>query len=185
MIDEEIKNAQERMEKVIANLQKEISHVRTGKATTALLDNIKIECYGQTMPLNQVASISTPEVQLIMVQPWDKNVLQDIEKAILKSELGLNPTNDGNVIRLAIPSLNEERRMELVKLVKKFGEEGKIAVRNVRRDANDKMKQMEKDKQIPEDELSGGQDKSQEITDQSIKKIDEMIEAKEKEIMQV
>lgn len=185
MIDEEIKNAQERMEKVIANLQKEISHVRTGKATTALLDNIKIECYGQTMPLNQVASISTPEVQLIMVQPWDKNVLQDIEKAILKSELGLNPTNDGNVIRLAIPSLNEERRMELVKLVKKFGEEGKIAVRNVRRDANDKMKQMEKDKQIPEDELYGGQDKSQEITDQSIKKIDEMIEAKEKEIMQV
>ena len=185
MIDEEIKNAQERMEKVIANLQKEISHVRTGKATTALLDNIKIECYGQTMPLNQVASISTPEVQLIMVQPWDKNVLQDIEKAILKSELGLNPTNDGNVIRLAIPSLNEERRMELVKLVKKFGEEGKISVRNVRRDANDKMKQMEKDKQIPEDELYGGQDKSQEITDQSIKKIDEMIEAKEKEIMQV
>ncbi|MCH8286346.1 ribosome recycling factor [candidate division KSB1 bacterium] len=185
MIDEEIKNAQERMEKVIANLQKEISHVRTGKATTALLDNIKIECYGQTMPLNQVASISTPEVQLIMVQPWDKNVLQDIEKAILKSELGLNPTNDGNVIRLAIPSLNEERRMELVKLVKKFGEEGKISVRNIRRDANDKMKQMEKDKQIPEDELYGGQDKSQEITDQSIKKIDEMIEAKEKEIMQV
>lgn len=185
MIDEEIKNAQERMEKVIANLQKEISHVRTGKATTALLDNIKIECYGQTMPLNQVASISTPEVQLIMVQPWDKNVLQDIEKAILKSELGLNPTNDGNVIRLAIPSLNEERRLELVKLVKKFGEEGKISVRNIRRDANDKMKQMEKDKQIPEDELYGGQDKSQEITDQSIKKIDEMIEAKEKEIMQV
>lgn len=185
MIDEEIKNAQERMEKVIANLLKEISHVRTGKATTALLDNIKIECYGQTMPLNQVASISTPEVQLIMVQPWDKNVLQDIEKAILKSELGLNPTNDGNVIRLAIPSLNEERRLELVKLVKKFGEEGKIAVRNIRRDANDKMKQMEKEKQIPEDELYAGQDKSQEITDQFVNKIDEMIETKEKEIMQV
>ena len=129
-------------------------------------------CYGQALPVNQVASISTPEVRLVMIQPWDKNLIPDIEKAILKSDLGLNPANDGTVIRLAIPQLTEERRKELVKLVKKLGEDGKISVRNVRRDVNEKLKKLEKDKQIREDDLYRAQEKSQEMTDEEVKRID-------------
>ena len=173
------------MDKAIINLQKELLQIRTGKATTALLDGIKVECYGQVMPLNQVASISTPEVRLLTVQPWDKSIIKDIEKAIMKADLGLNPANDGNVIRLAIPQLTEERRKDLVKLVKKFGEEGKIAVRNIRRDINEKLKTLEKEKQIREDELYRAQQDTQKSTDDAVVKIDGIIKNKENEIMTV
>jgi len=185
MIEESLKEARERMDKAVSSVQKDFSHVRTGKATTALLDNIKVECYDQQMPLNQVASISTPEVRLLTVQPWDKTIIKNIEKAILKSDLGLNPINDGSIIRLNIPQLTGERRKELVKLVGRFGEEGKIAVRNIRRDVNDKMKNMEKNKQISEDELYRVQDETQKITDDAVAKIDELVKNKETEIMQV
>lgn len=185
MIEESLKEARERMDKAVANVQKELSQVRTGKATTALLDNIKVECYEQQMPLNQVASISTPEVRLLTVQPWDKTIIKNIEKAILKSDLGLNPATDGSVIRLSIPQLTGERRKELVKLVGRFGEEGKIAVRNIRRDVNDKLKNMEKNKQIGEDELYRTQEETQKITDDAVAKIDEIVKNKETEIMQV
>lgn len=185
MIEESLKEARERMDKAVSSVQKDFSQVRTGKATTALLDNIKVECYDQQMPLNQVASISTPEVRLLTVQPWDKTITKNIEKAILKSDLGLNPINDGSIIRLSIPQLTEERRKELVKLVGRFGEEGKIAVRNIRRDVNDKMKNMEKNKQISEDELYRVQDETQKITDDAVAKIDELVKNKETEIMQV
>ena len=185
MIDEEIKNAQEKMDKVVLNVQTEMSRIRTGKATVALLDNIKVECYGQLMPLNQIASISTPEARLLAVQPWDKSVMKDIEKAIMKSDLGMNPTNDGTLIRVTIPLLTEDRRKELVKLVKNYGEEGKISIRNIRRDINDKFKNMEKDKQIREDELYRAHESCQKITDESVKKIDDLVDFKEKEVMQV
>jgi len=185
MIEESLKEARERMDKTVASVQKDLSQVRTGKATTALLDNIKVECYDQHMPLNQVASISTPDVRLLTVQPWDKTIVKNIEKAILKSDLGLNPINDGNIIRLSIPKLTEERRKELVKLVGKFGEEGKIAVRNIRRDVNEKLKNMEKNKQIGEDELYKAQEETQKITDEAVEKIDELVKNKEIEIMQV
>lgn len=185
MIDEFLNEAKTRMDKAAGNVQKELSRIRTGRATTALLDNIRVECYGQAMPVNQVASISTPEVRLLMIQPWDKNLISDIEKAILKSDLGLNPANDGTVIRLAIPQLTEERRKELVKLVKKFGEDGKISVRNVRRDVNEKLKKLEKDKQIREDELYRAQKKSQEMTDEEVKRIDTLLASKEEELMRV
>ncbi len=185
MIDEEIKIAREKMDKVVHNVQKEMAQIRTGKATVALLDSIKVESYGQVMPLNQLASISTPEVRLLAVQPWDKAVIPAIEKAILKSDLGLNPTSDGSLIRIAIPQLTEERRKALVKLVKNFGEEGKIALRNIRREINDKFKKMQKIKQIREDELYRAQENSQKATDEEVKKIDDLVELKEKEVMQV
>ena len=185
MTDENIQETKEKMEKVIEALQKELSQIRTGRATTTLLDGIKVECYGQQMPLNQVASISVPEVRLLVIQPWDKTIIGTIEKAILKSDLGLNPVNDGHFIRLPIPTLTEERRKELVKLVRKFGEEYKVSLRNIRRELNDKLKKLEKDKVIREDELYRLQDESQKITDESIKKVDELVEKKEQEIMQV
>ncbi len=185
MADEQIQHAKENMEKAIQTVHKELIHIRTGKATTALLDNVKVACYGQMMPLNQVASVNTPEVRLLTVQPWDKGLMREIEKAIMKSNFGLNPTNDGHLIRIAIPQLTEERRKELVKLVKKFGEDGKISVRNIRRDVNDKLKKMLKNKEIPEDELYRTQEESQKATDNAIKKIDEIVDKKEAEVMQV
>lgn len=185
MIDELLNKAKARMDNSVGSVQKELSQIRTGRATTALLDSIRVECYGKAMPVNQVASISTPEVRLLMIQPWDKNLISGIEKAILKSDLGLNPANDGTVIRLAIPQLTEERRKELVKLVKKFGEDGKISVRNVRRDVNEKLKKLEKDKQIREDELYRAYEKSQEMTDEEVKRIDTLLASKEEELMQV
>jgi len=185
MSDENIKEAQSKMEKAIVALQKEFSQIRTGRATTTLLDGIKVDCYGQQIPVNQVASIGVPESKLLVIQPWDKSLIGTIEKAILKSDLGLNPINDGHLIRLPIPLLTEERRKELVKLVRKFGEESKIVVRNIRRDLNEKLKKLEKDKVIPEDEMYHLQDESQKITDESIKKIDDLVQKKEVEIMQV
>ena len=180
-----IKDAKERMDKTVDNFTGELTKVRTGRATPALLDTVKVDYYGQMVPLNQAANVSAPEPRLIVVQPWEKNMLAEIEKAIQKADLGLNPGNDGTMIRVPIPQLSEERRKDLVKLVHKFAEEGKIAVRNIRRDANDHLKKMEKDHQISEDELSVELDTVQEITDAGVKNIDEILAAKEKEVLEV
>lgn len=185
MIEEVYKDVKERMTKIVDILKSELTKIRTGKATTALLDGIKVEYYGSLVPLNQVANIGVPDVHLISIQPWEKNTLKEIEKAIQKSELGLVPVNDGNNIKVPIPKLTEERRHELVKLVKKFGEDSKVSIRNVRRDGNEKVKKMEKNKELTEDQLREGLDKIQEITDEYIEKIEKVVEVKEKEIMEV
>lgn len=178
-------DAEERMEKVINAFQREMATLRAGRATPALLDRIEVDYYGTVTPLNQLAGVSAPESRLLVIQPWDKQSLGDIEKAILKSDLGLTPTSDGNIIRLAIPQLTEERRKELVKLVRKKAEEGKVSIRNIRRDANEEIKQLEKSSDITEDERRRAQDKIQEITDKKIVEIDEVTNAKEKEMMEV
>lgn len=180
-----VKDARHRMDVTVENFRQEISKVRTGKATTALLDGVKVDYYGAMTPLNQVANVSVLDPHTLSITPWDKSMVQPIEKAILTADLGLNPANDGTNIRVPIPPLNEERRKELVKLVKKFGEDAKVAVRNVRRDANDHLKKEEKDKKISEDELKRLEDEVQKITDEHTEKIDELIEHKEKEIMSV
>lgn len=185
MIDSIKKDSKQRMEKAVDVVSQEFAKLRTGKATPALLDGIKIDYYGQSTPLKQVANVSAPEPRLLVVQPWDKSMLGEIEKAIIKSDLGLNPTNDGIVIRIPVPQLTEERRKDLVKIAKKIAEEGKVAIRNIRRDANEKLKKSEKSSDISEDEMHTGQDKVQELTDEYIKKIDEMLEHKEIEIMTV
>jgi len=174
--------AKAKMEKSINLLTQELSKVRTGRASPALLDGVKVEYYGSTLPLNQVAGISIPEPRLIIIQPWDKQALVPIEKAIQKADLGLNPNNDGNVIRLAIPPLTTERREELVKLTMKLGEECRVAVRNVRREANNDIKKEEKEKKITEDEAFKTQEQIQKMTDEYIKKVDEVLKKKEKEI---
>lgn len=180
-----IKDAKLRMDKTIENLLSELTKIRTGRATPTLLDTVRVEYYGQTVPLNQAANISVPEPRLIVVQPWEKSMLAEIERAILKADLGLNPGNDGTMIRVPIPQLSEERRKDLVKLVYKFGEEGKIAIRNVRRDANEHLKRLEKSNEISEDELSVELDVVQELTDDHVKKVDEILEHKEKEVLEV
>jgi ribosome recycling factor len=164
-------------------LSQDLSRVRTGRASVALLEGIKVDCYGTTMPLPQVASLAAPEPRLLTVQPWDPAILGDIEKALLKSDLGLTPTNDGKLIRLPIPQLTTERRKELVKTVKKMGEDAKVALRNVRRDANDQFKKLKNDKQLSEDEAHRAQDEVQKITDEFIKKVDNVDADKEQEIM--
>ncbi len=174
-----------RMQKSIEALKGELNRVRTGRASIALLDGIKVDYYGTPTPLNQVATLAVPESRLITIQPWDTSILGDIEKAILKSELGLVPTNDGKVIRISIPQLTEERRKELVKLVKRLGENAKIAIRNIRRDANDFVKKKEKEKEISQDEMKKNQEEIQKLTDDFIAEIDKMIESKEKEIMEI
>lgn len=176
--------ASKKMDKAIAAFEKELTRVRTGRATPALLDGLTVDYYGTQMPINQVASISVPESRQLVIQPWDANVLPELEKAILKSELGLTPNNDGKVIRVSIPPLTEERRKELVKLVNKMAEESRVAVRNVRRDYMEKFKKMKKDKEISEDEMFKLQDELQKITDSHIEKIDDIRSEKEKEIME-
>ncbi|HEY8392501.1 MAG TPA: ribosome recycling factor [Capillibacterium sp.] len=173
------------MQKVIEVAKKDFATIRTGRANPAILDRVTVECYGSMMPLNQVANISAPEPRMIVVQPWDKSILASVERAILKADLGLNPTNDGNVIRLVIPQLTEERRRELVKLLKKDAEEKRVAIRNVRRDANDTIKKMEKDGTITEDESKKGIDDIQKLTDKYIAEIDKLAANKEQEIMEV
>jgi ribosome recycling factor len=185
MVKDILKNAEDRMKKAVEVVREELVKVRTGKATTALLDGIKVEYYGSTVPLSQVANVSTPDVHTVSVQPWEKNMLSVVDKAILNANLGLNPVNDGNVLRVPIPPLNEERRRELVKLVKKFGEEGKIAVRNVRRDAIEHLKKSEKQEHFSEDERKRGEQESQKLTDKYIKEIESLLVVKEKEIMEV
>jgi ribosome recycling factor len=185
MVKDILKNAEDRMKKAVEVVREELIKVRTGKATTALLDSIKVEYYGSMVPLNQVANVSTPDVHTVSVQPWEKNMLSVIDKAILNGNLGLNPVNDGNVLRVPIPPLNEERRRELVKLIKKFGEEGRIAVRNVRRDAMEHLKKSEKQEHFSEDERKRGEQESQKLTDKYIKEIDNLLVLKEKEVMEV
>lgn len=178
------KNAEERMEKAIGSLKRELASLRAGRATPALLDRIQVEYYGAMTPLNQLANINTPDSRTLLIQPWDKSSVSAIEKAILKSELGLTPTSDGTTIRLSIPPLTEERRGELVKMTKKYGEEAKVAVRNIRRDANDEIKKLEKSA-ISEDESRRHQEDIQKTTDKYIAEIDKVLVAKEKEIMEV
>jgi len=173
------------MELSVESIRSELAKLRTGKATPTLLDNISVDYYGANTPLRQVANVSAPEPRLLVIQPWEKNLLGEIEKAILKSDLGLNPTNDGIVIRIPIPQLTEERRHALVKIAKKIGEDGKIAIRNIRRDANDHLKKAEKIHDISEDELHRALDDTQHVTDDFIKKIDEILILKEKDIMEV
>lgn len=180
-----LKHAEDKMKKAVEIVREELVKIRTGKATTALLDGIKIDYYGTPTSLNKVASVSTPDVHTIAVQPWEKSIIPLIEKAILTANLGLNPLNDGTLIRVPIPALNEERRRELVKLVKKFAEDGKIAVRNVRRDAIEHLKKAEKAEHMPEDERKRGEQEAQKLTDKYIKEIDNHIVIKEKEIMEV
>ncbi|RXT15145.1 ribosome recycling factor [Ammoniphilus sp. CFH 90114] len=180
-----IQNAEERMSKALSALKKELSTLRAGRATPALLDKVQVDYYGTPTPVSQMANVSVPEARLITIQPWDKTQLGPIEKAILKSDLGLTPTNDGSVIRLMIPPLTEERRAELVKLVKKEGEEAKVAIRNVRRDANDAFKKFQKDGSISEDDLKRYQDNIQKSTDSNIQQVDKIVQEKEKEIMEV
>jgi len=184
-MDSVIKQLREESDATVEAIRDELAHIRTGRATTQLLDGIRVEYYGNQVPLKQVASVSTPEPRLITVQPWEKNIIGDISKAIQKSELGLNPSSDGNLIRLPIPALTEERRKDLVKLVKKVGEEGKISLRNHRRDANEALKKLEKSKAITEDELHRGNDRVQQVIDEYIKRMDELVAKKDAEVMEV
>ncbi len=175
----------ERMQKVLDNLDREFGRLRTGRASTTLVDNIRVEYYGSPTPLNQVASVSIPDSRTIAIQPWDRSAFGLIEKAIMKSDLGLNPINDGKIIRISIPPLTEERRKDLVKMAKKYTEEAKVAVRNIRRDENETLKKMKNDKDISEDELHRGQDEIQKITDAFIEKSEVQFKEKEKEIMEI
>ncbi len=185
MVKEILKETENRMKAVIEATKKELAAVRTGRANTALLDRVAVDYYGTPTPINQLANISAPEARLLVIQPWDKGILKDVEKSILKSDLGLVPTNDGTVIRIAIPQLTEERRRELVKLVKKEAEEKRVAVRNIRRDTNEHIKAQEKKGQVSEDDSRRGQDEIQKLTDKYIAEIDRLVEHKEKEILEV
>ena len=178
-------NLKERMEKTINNFSEKLAEVRAGRANPAILNKIKIDYYGTPTPINQVAGISVPEARLIVIQPWDMSILKEIEKAILASDIGINPNNDGKVIRLAFPELNEERRKELVKDIKKMAEEAKVAVRAVRRDGIEDAKSEQKEGNMTEDELKNAETEIQKMTDKSIEEIDKILAVKEKEIMSV
>lgn len=178
-------DAEDRMQKSVEFFRKDLASVRAGRANPAILDKITVEYYGAATPLNQLGNISAPEPRLLTIQPWDKSALAAIEKAILKSDLGLNPNNDGSIIRLAIPQLTEERRAQLVKATKKKGEDCKVSIRNIRRDVVDKIKADEKAKTCSEDEAKKANDDLQKATDKYIKEIDKILDAKEKEIMEV
>ena len=184
MLDSTYSETRERMGKSIDALENELKRVRTGRASLNILDGIRVDYYGTQTPLNQMASLSVPESRLIVIQPWDATVIKDIEKALLKSDLGLTPSSDGKLIRLAIPPLTEERRKELVKIISKMCEDYKVAVRNIRRDSNEFLKMAKKEGDISEDDLFNGQDKVQEITDEFIKRIDAIFKEKEKEILE-
>lgn len=180
-----LENMQERMEKVIDNLETNYSEIRAGRANPAILNRVSVEYYGVPTPINQVASVSVPEARLIVIQPWDRSILSQIEKAIEKADIGIHPMNDGQVIRLSFPELTEERRKEIVKDVKKTAEEAKVAARNVRRDEMDEAKAKLKNKEISEDEEKSLENKIQKETDKYVAKIDEIADRKEKEIMSV
>ncbi|NLG17486.1 MAG: ribosome recycling factor [Fibrobacter sp.] len=175
----------QRMQKAIESLKKDLSRIRAGRASPALLDGLTADYYGSPMPINQIANISVPDPRMIVVQPWEKKMLTPIEKAIQTSDLGLNPQNDGNMIRLPIPPLSEERRKDLFKNCKKVGEESKVGIRNIRRDSNEKLKKAEKDKDVTQDESKKGMDDIQKLTDKFIKTVDELLINKEKEIMEL
>lgn len=185
MIREIVQEAEEKMNKTVDVLKKDLASLRAGRATPALLDKIQVDYYGALTPVNQMANINVPEARLLLIQPWDKSTIPAIEKAILKSDLGLTPSNDGNVIRIGIPQLTEERRKDLVKVVRKKSEEARVAVRNVRRDTNDMIKELEKEHEVSEDDSKRALEDVQKITDKFVKKIDDVMQAKEKEIMEV
>jgi ribosome recycling factor len=185
MIEETLKDAEHRMNGAVAALDRDLDTVRTGRARPSLVESLKVEYYGTPTPLNQMASINAPEPRLITIQPWDKSALGTIEKAIQKSDLGLNPTNDGNIIRLAIPQLTEDRRKELVKVVHKKVEDARVAVRNVRRDALEQLRKLQHDKQVSDDEERRAQDQLQKVTDKYIAEVDKHGQAKEKELLEV
>lgn len=180
-----IKDASQRMDKSIEAFRGEVAKIRTGKATTALLDGVKIDYYGTPTPLKQAANVSVLDAHTLSVTPWDRSIVQIVEKAILTADLGLNPSSDGTNVRIPIPILTEERRKDLVKMTKKMGEEAKVAIRNIRRDANEHLKKQEKEKSISEDELKLLENETQKLTDTHISKIDEILKHKEKEIMEV
>ena len=184
MLDDIYEDARESMGKTIVSLNNVLKRVRTGRANLSLLDGIRVDYYGTPTPINQMASLSVPESRLITIQPWDVSVIKDIEKAILKSDLGLTPSSDGKIIRIAIPPLTEERRKQLAKSVHKTCEDHKIAIRNIRRDANELLKSLKKDGEIAEDDAFKGQDQVQKITDDFIKQIDAIYQEKEKEILE-
>lgn len=185
MINDILNDAENRMKKTIDHMLEDFSGMRAGRANPAMLDKIMVNYYGEPTPINQMANINVPEARLLVVQPWDKSSIGDIEKAIMKSDLGITPSNDGNVIRLAVPQLTEERRKDVVKLVKKRGEEAKVAIRNIRREGNDLIKSSEKDKLVSEDESKKGLDNIQKLTDKYIKDVDTALQVKEKDIMEV
>lgn len=185
MINDVLKEAEDRMLKAVEALKREYATIRAGRANPNMLDKITVEYYGTQTPVNQLANISVPEPRMLTIQPWDKSSLPMIEKAILKSDLGLNPSSDGTVIRLLIPQLTAERRTEIVKTVKKKAEDSRVAVRNIRRDSNDELKKLEKDHTASEDEVKRAQDDVQKMTDKFVKEIDRIMGTKEKEIMEV
>lgn len=185
MIKEIIDSHEERMQKTVEVLKRDFASLRAGRATPALLDKVMVDYYGTPTPVNQVAKISVPEARMIIIQPWEKPMLHEIEKALMKSDLGLTPNSDGSAIRLTIPQLTQERREELKKSINKKAEEAKVALRNLRRDANDALKKLEKGKSITEDELKKGQDDMQKMVDKYVKNVDTVKAAKEKEIMEI
>jgi ribosome recycling factor len=185
MVDDLFGDAERRMQKAVEALRQDIASLRTGRASSALIERITVDYYGTPTPINQVASISVPEARLLVIQPWDRKMLTDIEKAIQKSDLGINPNNDGQVIRLAIPPLNEERRRDMVKTLHKKMDEHKVAIRNVRRDAQDKLRDREKKKEVSEDELKRSTERLQKLTDRYIDEMDKVGKAKELEILEV
>ena len=180
-----LKDTKDRMQKSVEALKNEFRTLRTGRASAALFEKIKVDYYGQMTPLSQVSNISIPEARLVVIQPWDKNLIGEIEKAIQKSELSLNPSNDGKVIRLSIPPLTEQRRKDLVKVAKNTAENGRVAVRNIRRDAIDSLKELEKEKLVSEDERKNGEQEIQKLTDEHVKIIGELLDEKEQDIMEV
>ena len=182
--NETIKNAENKMGKAIDALKSELGSIRSGRASPALVENVKVDYHGVPVPINQVASISAPEARLIIIQPWERQILGSIEKAILKSDLGLNPNNDGNVIRLVIPQLTEERRNQLIKVVRRRVEDGRVAVRNIRREAMEKLRKLKDNKELSEDEQKRAMDRLQQITDNFIKNIDQMAKNKEAELLE-
>jgi ribosome recycling factor len=184
-MEEILKDAKSRMDKSIDALRAELSKIRSGKATTALLDGIKVDYYGAMTPVNQVGNLNVLDAHTLTFTPWDKSMLNVVDKAILEANIGLNPVSDGTNLKIPIPPLNEERRKELVKLVKKFGEDAKVAVRNIRRDANDHLKREERDKKISEDQLKDAEVRSQKLTDEHTKIVEDILKHKEKEIMEV
>lgn len=184
-VDEVLKDTTNRMDKSVESLKRELNSVRTGRASSGLVDNIKVECYGTLTPLNQLSSITIPEARTILIEPWDKNILEDIEKSILKSDIGLNPTNDGNLLRINIPPLTEERRKEMVKLVGSIVEQSYVSIRNVRRDSLETFRTLEKDKEISQDESRKAQEELQKLTGVKSKTIDEIKAKKEIEVMEI
>jgi len=182
---EALVTAMEKMDKTISVLVSELAHIRAGRANPQLLDNVKVDCYGSMMPINQIGNISSPEPRMLVISVWDTNLIPEVEKAIMKSDLGINPSNDGKVIRLVVPELTEERRKDLVKVIKKFGEDAKVALRSIRRDAIDHFKKDEKSSTITEDDLRDLEKEIQETTDEHSKNIDRMVKDKEAEIMAV